>query len=84
MAHSKPIVKLNEDEREALSQLLSDYGWSTLVHVLEQLVRRRGDDVLTIEDPVRLIRAKNEYTGSLSLLSDVKNLKAILKLTPGE
>ncbi len=80
MAQIKPVVRLGEDEREMLLQLLSDQGWPILVHCLDQLVRRRGEDVLTIDDPVRLVKAKHEYNGSLSLLSDIKRLKDLLKL----
>jgi hypothetical protein len=85
MGTNRPVVKLKEEERESLNEVLGSHGWLTLVHVLDQLVRRRGEDVLTInDDPERLLKAKSEYDGARSLVSDVKRLKEILRLNPEE
>lgn len=84
MGTLKPVLKLKEEQREVLAELFSGQGWPTLLTVLDQLVRRRGDDVLTIESPDRLLKAKNEYDGAKSLASDIKRLKELLKISPEE
>lgn len=79
MATNKSLVKLGQDDLEIVEETLSTPGWSLVIKVIEQLVRRRGEDVLTINDE-SLIKARSEYNGAKAILSDIKRLKEILAL----
>lgn len=80
MAHSKPVVKLSQDEKEAIEIMVSGPGWSEFLRVLDSLLRRRGEDVLTIEDD-RLHKARAKFEGAKDLISDIRRLKELLKLS---
>lgn len=79
----KSPVKLGQDDLEIVEETLSGPGWPLVINCISQLVRRRGEDVLTLEDS-RLLLGRAKYQGSLELLQDIKNLKEILKLKSGE
>jgi hypothetical protein len=78
MADSRRIVKLGLDERDDLKEVIESQGWLNLLKVIEGFVTRKGQDVLTLQEPSRLLTAKSEYDGQKELLANIKNLKKIL------
>lgn len=77
--NSRLRLQLDQEEKEALRELLSEQGCSILLKAIGQLVQFRGADVLTIADPTRLVKAKNEYDGALALFNEIKKLKEQMK-----
>lgn len=75
-------MKLNEEEREQLEELLEGYGWPVLLKSIEELVSRRAQKILrynTSEGTDGLVRVKNQYDGASQLLLDIRNIKKIAR-----
>ena len=78
MSNSRSVVKLDLDERDELKELIGSQGWLISLKVLDQLLERMGRDVLTLQEPDRVLKRKAEYDGAQELLAHIKNLKKIL------
>lgn len=80
----KPI-KLNEDERDLVAELVSGQGWPLLLDIIGSLVENKGSQLLRYngregEGVSELARLHQQYKGADSLLTEIRNLKTSLKL----
>lgn len=71
-------MKLNTEEREELYELLGTQGWVLALKVIENMVSKKAQKVLTYnssEGADGLVRAKCNYEGASQLFLDIRNLK---------
>lgn len=78
MSELRRVVKLDLDEHDELKELIDGQGWPILLKVLEGLVSRKGQDVLSLQESSRILLCKSEYDGQKELLANIKQLKKIL------
>lgn len=72
------MLKLSQDDKERALEVISNHGWLTLINIFEQLVKAKGEAVLTLDEEERFLKAKSRYDGAKELLADIKRLKEII------
>lgn len=72
------MLKLSQEDREDILDLLGGQGWPKTVIAIEQLVRAKGEAVLTLNEPERILEAKRRYDGARELLADIRRLREII------
>jgi hypothetical protein len=77
-------LKLTEDERDALRELVYSPGWEPLLKVVEQFVATQERKLVSYnlkEGPEGLVHARAALNGADMLRADLNNLKKLFKVT---